>query len=190
MERGGHVEEVEAAASRFDGVAFGWGIGAAQHFEQVAGCASRRQGGQCHRAGRPVNPQVGRLRHTFSLARRVWDFQTELSRVLGISYAVVGRWVGGIATRVPDGRHADAARTGQFAAPDTNMKIIDVPQSGRLGTFVSYKTRYGQFRRPSVIPSDPKTPAQLRHRRNIDRKSTRLNSSHRCISYAVFCLNK
>src|SRR5437762_3639976 len=23
---------------------------------------------------------------------------------------------------------------------------------------------------------------------NIDRKSTRLNSSHRCISYAVFCL--
>src|SRR5436189_4440416 len=29
-------------------------------------------------------------------------------------------------------------------------------------------------------------PAQLR----LDRKSTRLNSSHRCISYAVFCLKK
>src|SRR5437879_13785639 len=26
--------------------------------------------------------------------------------------------------------------------------------------------------------------------RNSDRKSTRLNSSHRCISYAVFCLKK
>src|SRR5437764_5241493 len=26
--------------------------------------------------------------------------------------------------------------------------------------------------------------------RNGDRKSTRLNSSHRCISYAVFCLKK
>src|SRR5437762_12806775 len=26
--------------------------------------------------------------------------------------------------------------------------------------------------------------------RDIDRKSTRLNSSHRCISYAVFCLKK
>src|SRR5437879_8910850 len=25
---------------------------------------------------------------------------------------------------------------------------------------------------------------------NVDRKSTRLNSSHRCISYAVFCLKK
>src|SRR5437764_7186730 len=27
-------------------------------------------------------------------------------------------------------------------------------------------------------------------RREQDRKSTRLNSSHRCISYAVFCLKK
>src|SRR5437764_8699939 len=26
--------------------------------------------------------------------------------------------------------------------------------------------------------------------RDLDRKSTRLNSSHRCISYAVFCLKK
>src|SRR5437762_5761256 len=26
--------------------------------------------------------------------------------------------------------------------------------------------------------------------RSADRKSTRLNSSHRCISYAVFCLKK
>src|ERR1017187_1707684 len=26
--------------------------------------------------------------------------------------------------------------------------------------------------------------------KEIDRKSTRLNSSHRCISYAVFCLKK
>src|SRR5215210_9038524 len=28
------------------------------------------------------------------------------------------------------------------------------------------------------------------HRARGDRKSTRLNSSHRCISYAVFCLKK
>src|SRR5437762_5090994 len=30
----------------------------------------------------------------------------------------------------------------------------------------------------------------LRRARGLDRKSTRLNSSHRCISYAVFCLKK
>src|SRR5437762_9662398 len=36
-------------------------------------------------------------------------------------------------------------------------------------------------------------PARLPQRRagdREDRKSTRLNSSHRCISYAVFCLKK
>src|SRR3712207_8441951 len=34
----------------------------------------------------------------------------------------------------------------------------------------------------------PQPPEQLRHR--LDRKSTRLNSSHANISYAVFCLKK
>src|SRR5437763_11720324 len=37
--------------------------------------------------------------------------------------------------------------------------------------------RHRQLRRPDVA-------------REQDRKSTRLNSSHRCISYAVFCLKK
>src|SRR5437762_10005244 len=32
--------------------------------------------------------------------------------------------------------------------------------------------------------------SQDRNRMAADRKSTRLNSSHRCISYAVFCLKK
>src|SRR5437763_9285752 len=33
-------------------------------------------------------------------------------------------------------------------------------------------------------------PATPPPRPAVDRKSTRLNSSHRCISYAVFCLKK
>src|SRR5437879_6888358 len=33
-------------------------------------------------------------------------------------------------------------------------------------------------------------PFAARHSVPRDRKSTRLNSSHRCISYAVFCLKK
>src|SRR5437879_9042262 len=32
--------------------------------------------------------------------------------------------------------------------------------------------------------------ANAAYRQEEDRKSTRLNSSHRCISYAVFCLKK
>src|SRR5207248_8211416 len=41
---------------------------------------------------------------------------------------------------------------------------------------------------------DEHGPAEIQgengHNRNRDRKSTRLNSSHRTISYAVFCLKK
>src|SRR5437763_12011013 len=33
-------------------------------------------------------------------------------------------------------------------------------------------------------------PAEYGGLDRVDRKSTRLNSSHRCISYAVFCLKK
>src|SRR5437879_7991061 len=44
-------------------------------------------------------------------------------------------------------------------------------------------------RRPLPGPTDP-TGLSLGWVRQEDRKSTRLNSSHRCISYAVFCLKK
>src|SRR2546427_1916694 len=37
---------------------------------------------------------------------------------------------------------------------------------------------------------DPGEPRHLRHGPHPDRKSTRLNSSHSQISYAVFCLKK
>src|SRR5437763_3769794 len=36
----------------------------------------------------------------------------------------------------------------------------------------------------------PAVAVQVNAARQVDRKSTRLNSSHRCISYAVFCLKK
>src|SRR5436189_4189278 len=42
-----------------------------------------------------------------------------------------------------------------------------------------------EARHPRVDPAP-----QARSHRLGDRKSTRLNSSHRCISYAVFCLKK
>jgi hypothetical protein len=78
----------------------------------------------------------------------------------------MGHWGGGIATRIRGDLQARAGGAKQTATPQTYMRIIDVPQSGHLGTFISYKTRYGQFRRPYVIPTDPKTPAQLRRRRH------------------------
>src|SRR5205807_10221812 len=42
--------------------------------------------------------------------------------------------------------------------------------------------------RPQQGPGDPEVEGQLAD--GLDRKSTRLNSSHLVISYAVFCLKK
>src|SRR6266498_2521719 len=50
--------------------------------------------------------------------------------------------------------------------------------------FLGLTTRHGRLRvRPGPLPQPP-------GRRREDRKSTRLNSSHVRISYAVFCLKK
>src|SRR5436309_12202356 len=56
-------------------------------------------------------------------------------------------------------------------------------------TLFPYTTlfRSGQHGGPAGLRG---RPAQLRRRHRPDRKSTRLNSSHVKISYAVFCLKK
>src|SRR5437764_10408537 len=56
-------------------------------------------------------------------------------------------------------------------------------RSARLGEV--HGAEIGKVRvMPATDPGQP--PLGVR----LDRKSTRLNSSHRCISYAVFCLKK
>src|SRR3712207_7611725 len=42
----------------------------------------------------------------------------------------------------------------------------------------------------TVLETYPSIRRAIHHRCNLDRKSTRLNSSHANISYAVFCLKK
>src|SRR2546430_7741950 len=44
--------------------------------------------------------------------------------------------------------------------------------------------------KPSVIRSQSQSPVAKSYDAGLDRKSTRLNSSHSQISYAVFCLKK
>ena len=62
---------------------------------------------------------------------------------------------------------------GLATGPATIMKIIDVPQSGHLGTFISYRNRFGQFRRRYVVPKDPHSPAQMGVRSRFGRVSAR-----------------
>ena len=68
---------------------------------------------------------------------------------------------------IPDGRRArDEPRSGLSLATVMSIKL-DVPQSGKVGSTVNLKTRYGQIQRAYTIPKDPKTPAQMRIRSNL-----------------------
>src|SRR5256885_4414969 len=62
-----------------------------------------------------------------------------------------------------------------------------VTASIKAGALPSLATTAGRFRMRTTLPS-PKMDAPLTN--SVDRKSTRLNSSHLVISYAVFCLKR
>ena len=49
------------------------------------------------------------------------------------------------------------------------MKILDIPQSGKIGNSVSVRTRYGQVRRSYAVPRTQPSPAQLRNRSGFGR---------------------
>jgi hypothetical protein len=49
------------------------------------------------------------------------------------------------------------------------MKILDVPQTGSVGSTVTYQNRYGTIRREKVIPRDPRTPMQIDRRTAFQR---------------------
>ena len=70
---------------------------------------------------------------------------------------------------IPESGFAGDNRPSGPASLEHNMKIRDIPQSGRTGTMVSYKNRYGQVRRRYVIPRDPRTPVQVTRRRAMGR---------------------
>src|SRR3712207_8076619 len=63
----------------------------------------------------------------------------------------------------------------------------------RSADLVSPANRRGDHRPPAAggrVPDDVPAVGDRTEHRHIDRKSTRLNSSHANISYAVFCLKK
>src|SRR5437763_2324099 len=71
------------------------------------------------------------------------------------------------------------------------------PRSTLFPYTTLFRSRSGRRSRgsPRSDPGPRRPDADCRRRRRGrgapgDRKSTRLNSSHRCISYAVFCLKK
>ncbi|MCX6923892.1 MAG: hypothetical protein NT154_11900 [Verrucomicrobia bacterium] len=56
------------------------------------------------------------------------------------------------------------------------MKILDIPQSGKRGLYVSQGGRYGQISRAFVIPSNPRTASQTSVRAILSRVTMRWRS--------------
>jgi len=69
----------------------------------------------------------------------------------------------------PGGLRMQNDRLGEHATPANIMKILDIPQSGACGTFVSVRTRYGQIRRRRGVIRKGPSPAQLLHRASFGR---------------------
>src|SRR2546430_2964170 len=74
------------------------------------------------------------------------------------------------------------------------MQIVDTAQQtgARVSGPVPLPTEIDKFTviRSPFIDKDSREQFEIRTHKRLDRKSTRLNSSHSQISYAVFCLKK
>src|SRR5690606_38451901 len=68
---------------------------------------------------------------------------------------------------------------------------IDCPEGMELAEYATGRLQHAQQQRVVAhLASCPHCRAEMRSIQQLDRKSTRLNSSHVKISYAVFCLKK
>src|SRR5688572_32559068 len=75
------------------------------------------------------------------------------------------------------------------------LKVINLCKSYQYQSMGYYVSLLAEARKHKVLPGvttiqDLRFPSILREDSQEDRKSTRLNSSHSQISYAVFCLKK
>src|SRR2546430_12210411 len=75
-----------------------------------------------------------------------------------------------------------------LAAKDFNAALKLEPDNGEAHLGLAYS--YLQLRKPNLVLENANKAAKELGESKRDRKSTRLNSSHSQISYAVFCLKK
>src|SRR5207249_11613518 len=79
-----------------------------------------------------------------------------------------------------------------FSTPPASTQLYTLSLHDALPILIVSETRSSSLNNPSCTAASVAIPQKLFVPLNIgqDRKSTRLNSSHVSISYAVFCLKK
>src|SRR6185436_20397894 len=91
--------------------------------------------------------------------------------------------------RIPDIFHLTAVEMARLISPaDLTFFFLMIRRPPR-STLFPYTTLFRSPEWTAIPESAPRVPAD-RPADRTDRKSTRLNSSHQIISYAVFCLKK
>src|SRR2546429_2373602 len=68
--------------------------------------------------------------------------------------------------------------------------MIRRPPRSTLFPYTTLFRSFAPLLQPRVLPVSSSLPPSTAPQPHLDRKSTRLNSSHGYISYAVFCLKK
>src|SRR5258708_23625206 len=105
--------------------------------------------------------------HTIGRSRRALDQKEYQQRMEAINFSMA---------------HDDGASHRELGQAD--VILIGVSRSGKTPTSLYLAMQFGiKAANYPLIPEDFELHRQ-------DRKSTRLNSSHQIISYAVFCLKK
>src|SRR3712207_7229748 len=98
--------------------------------------------------------------------------------------ATMGRFATGVTVvTVGHGEHPHGMTANAFMSIslDPPLVLVSVDQRARMNQHLGMDLRYGV----NVLSEQQEAIG-----RHLDRKSTRLNSSHANISYAVFCLKK
>src|SRR5690242_14135551 len=122
-------------------------------------------------------------------ARLSWLFVGLLAVFCGALVLLQHRWIGEISRAQGDRLRAELAKSLQRLSREFNNEIgnacaalmpppLEIEQHGREN---AYSVQYARWK---------ESHDRLFSRIALDRKSTRLNSSHMSISYAVFCLKK
>src|ERR1017187_80964 len=84
----------------------------------------------------------------------------------------------------------DLNKSTQFAAASGCAASLTKTLKHEPCRLLSNSNLFGKLHRTDALPRRDHQVHRVNPLVQGDRKSTRLNSSHRCISYAVFCLKK